>query len=118
MFDEYFEQSRVNEQVPSATTVNAQVVPPVQHQGVADGLTVEDTPITQDALHPSFNPVTREHGSAQSSSGDVSLAKPNQVTQPPNYLKKWSKYHPLDNIVGNPSLLVSTKKQLTFDALW
>ncbi|GJT99515.1 retrovirus-related pol polyprotein from transposon TNT 1-94 [Tanacetum coccineum] len=28
MFDEYFEQSRVNEQVPSVTAVNAQVVPP------------------------------------------------------------------------------------------
>ncbi|GJW70826.1 retrovirus-related pol polyprotein from transposon TNT 1-94, partial [Tanacetum coccineum] len=69
MFDEYFEQSRVNEQVPSATTVNAQVVPPdmqppVRHQGVANGPTVKDTLITQDALHPSFNPVTREPGSA------------------------------------------------------
>ncbi|GKA63668.1 hypothetical protein Tco_0763274 [Tanacetum coccineum] len=28
MFDEYLEQSRVNEPVPSATEVNAQVVPP------------------------------------------------------------------------------------------
>ncbi|GJS40159.1 hypothetical protein Tco_0565202 [Tanacetum coccineum] len=27
MFDEYFEQSRVNEQIPYATAVNAQVVP-------------------------------------------------------------------------------------------
>ncbi|GKG30324.1 hypothetical protein Tco_0420222, partial [Tanacetum coccineum] len=65
MFDEYFEQSRVNEQVPSVTTVNAQVVPPVRHLGVADRPTVEDTPITQDALHPLFNPVTGEPGSAQ-----------------------------------------------------
>ncbi|GKG44001.1 hypothetical protein Tco_0483094 [Tanacetum coccineum] len=28
IFDEYFEQFRVNEPVPSATAVNAQVVPP------------------------------------------------------------------------------------------
>ncbi|GKE27732.1 retrovirus-related pol polyprotein from transposon TNT 1-94, partial [Tanacetum coccineum] len=92
------------------------------HQTMAhvriNGPTVEDTPITQDALHPLFNPVAGEPSSAQSSSGDVSLAEPNQVTQPPYHLKKWSKDHPLDNIVGNPSLLVSTKKQLTFDALW
>ncbi|GKD85825.1 retrovirus-related pol polyprotein from transposon TNT 1-94, partial [Tanacetum coccineum] len=89
--DEYFEQSRVNEKVPFTTAVNAQVFPPgtslsttfaqdvpsisvspsssdiqplVQHQGVADGPTVEDTPITKDALHPSVNPVTGEPGSA------------------------------------------------------
>ncbi|GJY68756.1 putative ribonuclease H-like domain-containing protein [Tanacetum coccineum] len=145
MFDEYFEQSRVNEQVPSATIVNAEVVPPgtslsttfaqdapstsvspssldmqppAQHQGVADGPIVEDTPITQHALHPLFNPVTREPGSAQSSSEDVSLAEPNQVTQPPDHLRKWSKDHPLDNIVRNPSRPVSTRKQLASDALW
>ncbi|GJW57615.1 retrovirus-related pol polyprotein from transposon TNT 1-94 [Tanacetum coccineum] len=145
MFDEYFEQSRVNGQVPSATTVNAQVVPPgtslsttfaqdapsisvspsssdlqplIRQQGVADGPTIEDTLITQDALHPSFNPVTGEPGSAQSSSGDVSLAEPNRVTQPLDHLRKWSKDHPLDNIIGNPSLPISTRKQLALDALW
>ncbi|GKF14861.1 retrovirus-related pol polyprotein from transposon TNT 1-94, partial [Tanacetum coccineum] len=135
MFDEYFEQSRVNEQVPSATTVNAQVVPPgtslsitfaqdasstsvspsssdmqppARHQGVTDVPIVEDT----------LNPVTREPGSAQSSSEDVSLAEPNHVTQPPDNLRKWSKDHPLNNIVGNPSRPVSTRKQLASDALW
>ncbi|GJT99514.1 retrovirus-related pol polyprotein from transposon TNT 1-94 [Tanacetum coccineum] len=92
--------------------------PPVRHQGVADGPTVKDTPITQDALHPSFNPVAGEPNSAQSSLGDVSLAEPNQVTQPPDHLRKWSKDYPLDNIVGNPSRPVSTRKQLAFDALW
>ncbi|GJR21721.1 retrovirus-related pol polyprotein from transposon TNT 1-94 [Tanacetum coccineum] len=34
---------------------------------------------------------------------DVRMAEPNQVTQPPDHLRKWSKDHPLDNIVGNPS---------------
>ncbi|GJR42980.1 retrovirus-related pol polyprotein from transposon TNT 1-94 [Tanacetum coccineum] len=145
MFDEYFEQSRVNEQIPYATAVNAQVVPhgtslsttfaqdapstsvspsssdmqpPAQHQGVADGPIVEDTPITQHALHPSFNRVIVEPDPAQSSSEDVSLAEPNQVTQPPDHLRKWSKDHPLDNIVGNLSRPVSTRKQLASDALW
>ncbi|GKD30845.1 retrovirus-related pol polyprotein from transposon TNT 1-94, partial [Tanacetum coccineum] len=85
MFDEYFEVTRVEEPVPSATAVNAHVVPP---------------------------------GSAQSSSRDVSIAEPNQVTQPSDHLRKWSKDHPLDNIVGNPSRPVSTRKQLASDALW
>ncbi|GKD35330.1 putative ribonuclease H-like domain-containing protein [Tanacetum coccineum] len=145
MFDEYFEVTRVDAPVPSATAVNAHVVPPgtsvtttfaqdapstsfspsssgiqppvIQHD-VAIGPTNEDTPITQATLHPSNNPVTGEPGSAQSSSGDVSIAEPNHVTQPPDHLRKWSKDHPLDNIVGNPSRPVSTRKQLASDALW
>ncbi|GJS63298.1 retrovirus-related pol polyprotein from transposon TNT 1-94 [Tanacetum coccineum] len=98
MFDEYLEQSRVNEPVPSATEVNAQVVPPgtslsttiaqdapstsassstsdmhhpVRHQGIAEEPTHEDSPINHDVLHPPLNPVTGEPGSAQSSSGNV-----------------------------------------------
>ncbi|GJU46315.1 putative ribonuclease H-like domain-containing protein [Tanacetum coccineum] len=145
MFDEYFEVTRVDAPVPSATAVNAHVVPqgtsvtttfaqdapstsfspsssgiqpPVIQHDVAIGPTNEDTPITQATLHPSNNPVTGEPGSAQSSSGDVSMAEPNQVTQPPDHLRKWSKDHPLDNIVGNPSRPVSTRKQLASDALW
>ncbi|GJZ74725.1 integrase, catalytic region, zinc finger, CCHC-type containing protein [Tanacetum coccineum] len=89
MFDEYVEQSRVNELVPSATAVNTQVVPPgtslsttiaqdapstsassstsymhhlVRHQGIVEKPTLEDSLITHDALHPSFNPVTGEPG--------------------------------------------------------
>ncbi|GJV44090.1 retrovirus-related pol polyprotein from transposon TNT 1-94 [Tanacetum coccineum] len=69
----------------SVSPSSSDMQPLVQHQGVADGPTVEDTPITQDALHPSFNPVAGEPGSAQSSSGDVSLAEPNQVTQLPDH---------------------------------
>ncbi|GJX51650.1 retrovirus-related pol polyprotein from transposon TNT 1-94, partial [Tanacetum coccineum] len=111
MFDEYFEVTRVDAPVPSDTAVNAHVVPPV-------GSTIEDTLTTQATLHPLNNTVTGEPGSAQSSSGDVSRAEPNQVTQPSDHLKKWSKDHPLNNIVGNPSRPVSTRKQLASYALW
>ncbi|GKF39112.1 hypothetical protein Tco_0119173, partial [Tanacetum coccineum] len=131
MFDEYFEQSTDSEPVPMATVVNAPIVstntsvsttiaqdapstshslsssqvhPPVFPQSVAAGPTIEDTSITQDDLHPSVNPVAGEPSSAQSTSGDVSLTKPNQVTQPPDHLRRWTKDHPLDNIVGNSML--------------
>ncbi|GKD35797.1 hypothetical protein Tco_1251306, partial [Tanacetum coccineum] len=50
--------------------------------------------------------------SAQSSSGNVNAEEPNQN------LRRWTKDHPLDNIVGNPSRSVSTRKQLASDALW
>ncbi|GJR70336.1 hypothetical protein Tco_0016401 [Tanacetum coccineum] len=85
--------------VPTATVVNALIV---------STNTSVSTTIAQDA------PSTREPSSAQSTSGDVSLAEPNQVTQPPDHLRRWTKDHPLDNIVGNPSRLVSTRKQLAF----
>ncbi|GJS72029.1 hypothetical protein Tco_0704870 [Tanacetum coccineum] len=97
---------------------SSQVHPPVFPQGVAAGPTIEDTSITQADLHPSVNPIAGEPSSAQSTSRDVSLAEPNQVTQPPDHLRRWTKDHPLDNIVGNPSRPVSTRKQLASDALW
>ncbi|GJV64955.1 retrovirus-related pol polyprotein from transposon TNT 1-94 [Tanacetum coccineum] len=53
--------------------------PPVIQHDVVVIPTIEDTLITQATLHPSNNPVTREPGSAQSSSGDVTIAEPNQV---------------------------------------
>ncbi|GKE44767.1 retrovirus-related pol polyprotein from transposon TNT 1-94 [Tanacetum coccineum] len=34
------------------------------------------------------------------------------------FIGRWTKDHPLDNIVGNPSRPVSTRKQLASDALW
>ncbi|GJS21885.1 retrovirus-related pol polyprotein from transposon TNT 1-94 [Tanacetum coccineum] len=102
----------------SASSSTSDMHHPVLHQGIAEEPTLEDSPITHDVLHPSFNPVTGEPGSAQSSSGNVNLTEPNQVTQPPDHLRKWTKDHPLDNIVGNPSRPVSTRKQLASDALW
>ncbi|GJT11727.1 putative ribonuclease H-like domain-containing protein [Tanacetum coccineum] len=140
MFDEHLEQSRVDEPVPSATEVNAQVVPPstslsttiaqdapstsassstsdshlpVQHQEIP-----EDTPIIHDVPHPSHNLVPGDPGSAQSSSGNDKAVEPNHDNYPPDHIRRWTKDHPLDNIVGNPSRPVSTRKQLASDALW
>ncbi|GKA38244.1 retrovirus-related pol polyprotein from transposon TNT 1-94, partial [Tanacetum coccineum] len=121
MFDEHLEQSRVNEPVPSATEINAQVVPPgtslsttiaqdapstsassstsdmhhpVRHQEIAEEPTHEEPPINHDVLHPSHHLVTGDPGSAQSSSGNVNSAEPNQVNYPPDHLRRWTKDHP------------------------
>ncbi|GKD71227.1 retrovirus-related pol polyprotein from transposon TNT 1-94, partial [Tanacetum coccineum] len=37
---------------------------------------------------------------------------------PHEHIRKWTNSHPLDNIIGNPSRPVSTRKQLAMDALW
>nr|GEU66623.1 Gag-Pol polyprotein [Tanacetum cinerariifolium] len=113
MFDEYFELTRDDEPIPSATTVNAQVVPP----GTSMSTTfVQDAPST--SISPSSSDKQTSVLHQGSSLGDVSLAEPNQVNQPPDHLRKWSKDHLLDNVVGNPSRPVSTRKQLASDALW
>ncbi|GKF36314.1 hypothetical protein Tco_0113072, partial [Tanacetum coccineum] len=83
---------------------------PVQHQEIAEEPIQEDTPIIHDVIPPSHNLVTGDPGSAQSSSGNVNAAEPNQVNYPPDHLRRWTKDHPLDNIVGNPSRPVSTRK--------
>ncbi|GJV02149.1 gag-pol polyprotein [Tanacetum coccineum] len=89
MFDEHLAQSRVDEPVPSATEINAQVVPPgtscsttialdarptsassstsdihlpVQHQEIAEEPVPEDTPIIHNVLPPSHNLVTGDPG--------------------------------------------------------
>nr|GFB75227.1 retrovirus-related Pol polyprotein from transposon TNT 1-94 [Tanacetum cinerariifolium] len=41
-----------------------------------------------------------------------------QNTQPHEHIRKWTDSHPIDNIIGNPSRPVSTRKQLATDALW
>nr|GEV27186.1 retrovirus-related Pol polyprotein from transposon TNT 1-94 [Tanacetum cinerariifolium] len=95
--------------VTSATAANAQVVPPG---------TSRSTTFAQDALLTSFSPSLSDKQSPVLHQGDVNIAETNQVNQPPDHLRKWSKDHPLDNIVGIPSHPVSTKKQLASDALW
>ncbi|GJW75907.1 retrovirus-related pol polyprotein from transposon TNT 1-94 [Tanacetum coccineum] len=55
--------------------------------------------------------------SEAASSGEIICPKINQSSQPHEHIRKWTDSHPLDNIIGNPSRPVSTRKQLATDAL-
>ncbi|GJR09656.1 retrovirus-related pol polyprotein from transposon TNT 1-94 [Tanacetum coccineum] len=145
MFDEYLEPPSVERPVPPAPAVQVPVVsagtpssttidqdapstshspsssvvqPPISHQGVAAGPTIKDNPFAQAEDNPFVNVFALEPSSEESSSRDVSSAESTQVIQPHNHLRKWSKDHPMDNVIGNPSRPVSTRKQLATDALW
>ncbi|GJY95805.1 hypothetical protein Tco_0512166 [Tanacetum coccineum] len=72
-------------------------------------------PIDNDHFINVFAPEPR---SEASSSGDLSSTESPYVSQTLHRLEKWSKDHPLHNIIGNPSRSVSTRKQLAIDALW
>ncbi|GJX04015.1 retrovirus-related pol polyprotein from transposon TNT 1-94 [Tanacetum coccineum] len=133
MFDEYLEPSRVKRPVPPAPAVqvpiNSAVTPSSTtidqdapstshsssssalqslslHQGVAVGSTIiEDNPLAHADNDPFINVFALEPSSEASSSGDVRSAESTHVTQPHHHLGKWSKDHPLDNVIGNPSRL-------------
>ncbi|GJS78672.1 putative ribonuclease H-like domain-containing protein [Tanacetum coccineum] len=126
MFDEYLEPPGVERSVPPAPAVQVQVVSAAtpssttidQDAPSTTRPTIEENPFAQAVNDPFVNAFAPEPSFDESSSGDVSSAKSTQVIQPHNYLGKWSKDHPLDNIISNPSRLVSTRKQLATDALW
>ncbi|GJR37286.1 retrovirus-related pol polyprotein from transposon TNT 1-94 [Tanacetum coccineum] len=92
---------------------------PSLHQGVAaESTLMEDNPFPPIDNDPFVNMFASEPSSEALSSGDLSSSESPYVTQTLHHLGKWSKDHPLDNIIGNPSRPVSTRKQLATDALW
>ncbi|GKD44408.1 retrovirus-related pol polyprotein from transposon TNT 1-94 [Tanacetum coccineum] len=146
MFDEYLELPHVERPVspapavsvpvnsagtPSSTTIDqdapspshspssSALQSPSSEQGVAARSTIiEDNPFAPINIDPFVNVFALKSSSEASSSGDVSSAESTHVTQTHHHLGKWSKDHPLDNVIGNPSRPVSTRKQLATDALW
>nr|GFA82042.1 retrovirus-related Pol polyprotein from transposon TNT 1-94 [Tanacetum cinerariifolium] len=85
---------------------------------VAEPYFIEDhtvAPVDTNSFVNVFAPVPH---SEASSSGDISSSESPYVFQTLHYLNKWSKDHPLDNVIGNPSRPVSTQKQLATDAFW
>ncbi|GJX25247.1 hypothetical protein Tco_0231543 [Tanacetum coccineum] len=60
-----------------------------------------------------FLDILTSEPSSQESSSTVQPANP-----PFEHISKWTKIHPLENVIGNPSRPVSTRKQLQNDAMW
>ncbi|GJZ93796.1 hypothetical protein Tco_0665999 [Tanacetum coccineum] len=120
MFDEYLEPPRVEIPVSSATTVLVPVISTVTPSSttIDQDAPFPNNPFTHADNNPFINVFALEHNSEASSSGDASSAESTYVTQPHHHLRKWSKDHPLDNIISNPSRPISTRKQLATDALW
>ncbi|GKC88093.1 retrovirus-related pol polyprotein from transposon TNT 1-94 [Tanacetum coccineum] len=145
MFDEYFKNPTGDHQmphVPAAPTLAIPTGPSVSisfdhdtpsgshspsssahqsssvHHGVATKHSFEVNPFAAIEYEPFVNVIAPDPNSEASSSGIITITTPNQSTQPHEHLRKWTDSHPLDNIIGNPSRPVSTRKQLATDALW
>nr|GEX27477.1 Gag-Pol polyprotein [Tanacetum cinerariifolium] len=146
MFDEYLEPSHVERPVsptlavpvpvnsagtPSSTSIDqdasslshspssSALQSLCLHQGVAaESTLMDENPCASVDNDPFINIFAPKPTSEASSSGDASSVESTYVTQTLHYLKKWSKDHPIDNVIGNPSRPVSTRKQLATNALW
>nr|GEW12274.1 hypothetical protein [Tanacetum cinerariifolium] len=146
MFDEYLEPHRVERSVspalavqvpvnlagiPSSTIIeqdapfpsilqsSSKLQSPSLYQGIsAESTLMEDNLVAPINNNPFINVFALEPSFDASSSEDVSSTDSTYVSQTLHHLSKWSKDHPLDNVIGNPSRLVSTRKQLATDALW
>ncbi|GJZ21987.1 retrovirus-related pol polyprotein from transposon TNT 1-94 [Tanacetum coccineum] len=58
-----------------------------------------------------------EPSSKESSTQVVILNNVHSINQPPEHINKWTKDHPIDNVIGDPSRPVSTRHQLQDEAL-
>ncbi|GJZ78058.1 retrovirus-related pol polyprotein from transposon TNT 1-94 [Tanacetum coccineum] len=69
-------------------------------------------------MNPSKISSLQNQAPKESSSRDVITANLHPANQPFEHLSKWTKNHLLDNVIGNPSRPVLTKRQLQTDAMW
>nr|GEV89073.1 retrovirus-related Pol polyprotein from transposon TNT 1-94 [Tanacetum cinerariifolium] len=97
MFDEYMELSLAERPVPPAQAEQA----PVNSAGEPNYM--EDHTIAPVENNPFINVFAPEPHSEASSSEDISSTELPYVSQTLHHLNKWSKDHPLDNVIGNPS---------------
>nr|GEU82455.1 hypothetical protein [Tanacetum cinerariifolium] len=73
------------------------------------------SPPTQETQSPV---ILSELSSEESLSRDIIPSNMHSSNQPFEHFSKWIKNHPFDNVIGNPSRPVSTRRQLQTDAMW
>ncbi|GJT80358.1 retrovirus-related pol polyprotein from transposon TNT 1-94 [Tanacetum coccineum] len=73
----------------------------------------EDSPKTPTFHDDPLNESPQEDSTSQGSSSNM-----RQLHTPFEHLGRWTKDHPIANVIGDPSRSVSTRKQLETDAMW
>nr|GEV85492.1 Gag-Pol polyprotein [Tanacetum cinerariifolium] len=144
MFDEYFEPSTIDQQVPPTPAVYILVNPPCTsvsisvdkdapseghspsssdhqsffvHHDVAADHSLEVNPFASADNEPFVNIFVPDPSSKVSSFREILIVESNQSTQPHKHLQKWTDSHPIDNIIGNPSRPAIQEEIYEFDRL-
>ncbi|GJW68984.1 integrase, catalytic region, zinc finger, CCHC-type containing protein [Tanacetum coccineum] len=99
----------IDQDAPSSSTSSTQEQ--VQSPNISQGF--EESPKTSIFCDDPLNESPHEESTSQGLSSNV-----RQIHTPFEHLGRWTKDHPIANVIGNPSRSVSTRKQLQTDAMW
>ncbi|GJT43389.1 hypothetical protein Tco_0952104 [Tanacetum coccineum] len=93
----------------------AEIQSQVTHQGIEEQIHGHQNAQFDNAplLHNLSSDPSSEETTLQGSSSNV-----RQIHTPFEHLGRWTKDHPIANVIGDPSCSVSTRKQLKTDAHW
>ncbi|GJR32211.1 integrase, catalytic region, zinc finger, CCHC-type containing protein [Tanacetum coccineum] len=106
--------TRVTEDAPTSTTITSPLPSSPPDTSVDE---LENT-ITTPGSDSFGNSVTYEFNSEASSSGTVNVDTTHLNNPPLEHAQKWTKDHPLENVIGDINRPVSTRQQLETDAMW
>ncbi|GKD54836.1 retrovirus-related pol polyprotein from transposon TNT 1-94 [Tanacetum coccineum] len=115
MFDEYFNPPPiVVSPVQEAAAPRAEVLADSPMSTSID----QDDPSTKSPKTPTFHddPLNESPNEDLISHGSSSNMR--QIHTPFEHLGRWTKDHPIGNVIGDTSRSVSTRKQLETDAMW
>ncbi|GJV45585.1 retrovirus-related pol polyprotein from transposon TNT 1-94 [Tanacetum coccineum] len=99
----------IDQDAPSSSTPSTQEQE--QSPNISQGF--EESPKTPIFCDDPLNESPHEESTSQGSSSNV-----RQTHTLFEHLGKWTKNHPIANVIGDPSRSVSTRKQLQTDAMW
>ncbi|GKC37298.1 integrase, catalytic region, zinc finger, CCHC-type containing protein, partial [Tanacetum coccineum] len=105
LFNEYFNPPTI-----VISTVLVAAVPRAVEIADSPVSTITKTPLFHD---DPFHEPLHEDSTSQGSSSNV---RPSHT--PFKLIGKWTKDHPIANVIGDPSRSISTRKQLKTDAMW
>ncbi|GKC32194.1 retrovirus-related pol polyprotein from transposon TNT 1-94, partial [Tanacetum coccineum] len=99
----------IDQDAPSSSTLSTQE----QDKSLNISQGFEESPKTLIFHDDPLNESPHEESTPQGSSSNV-----RQTHTPFEHLGKWTKDHPIANVIGDPSRSVSVRKQLQTDAMW
>nr|GEV50745.1 copia protein [Tanacetum cinerariifolium] len=123
MFDELFNPSpSVDHQAAQVIAPIGEVIPQVQDDSTVIPQEVEEDNLDIEVAHKGNDPLLGVHITKVTSGQSSSTVSPHQIVQLdhpiPQYTSKWTKDHPLNNIIDQLSRPVSTRLQLHEQALF
>ncbi|GKE21835.1 retrovirus-related pol polyprotein from transposon TNT 1-94 [Tanacetum coccineum] len=115
MFDEYFNPPTIAVSlVPVAAAPRAV---DLANSPVSTSI-YQDDPSTKSPKTPHFHDDPLHESLHEDSTSQGSSSNERPIHTPFESIGRWTKDHPIANVIGNPSHFVSTRNQLQTDAMW